>query len=333
MDVIDKDKQIKTYTDSYLYMKYPEYSKKLTRAIMQDDVIDKKTAAFQDVVYEVKRARVSDSLVRILNSENTVLLDCAEPLPKAFKVFCAKDFKTPAKKLKVFIDCTNVITKSKTSSDLVVDETKLISYLINAAICMVYHRACDKILINHTIIFESATCFAKLFTHIIDYLLKISIQESSKSKVMYLAANYFLSGILRIGEDKAIEMSKKIANINEREANMLNILLTKHTQIKTKEKREEIDPYTDINVFCKVLRDTMHFNPRAISTDIVTEKWMQMYGIGTVFGLEYFPGVSAILTDAYVGGYLNSQKTIETVCKTNMVSYTKAVISFIDKIV
>lgn len=364
MQLLEKSAQTKTYMDTYLYSEYPKYTEKLTNAIMKDPLIDKSTDAFKDVLYEIKRTQVSESLMRILNSTNVVLLDCDEPLPRAFKVFCAKDYKSPDKKTKIFIDCTNVITKSKTSADLIVDATKLISYLINAGTTMIYHKATDKILKQTSLIIELADCFAKAFTHVIDYLLKISIQETSKNKTLYLSAYYFLRGIVNYDEKNSIEIAKKIANINDRESSMINLLLYK-TTMNTKLKEEyylnlppidenlyvpeyisqsrvlnehvvigkDFHPFENIKTFILALREVMHFNPKAIDVNIIVEQWMKLYGPGTVFGLEYFPAISAMITDAYVGGFLNSQKSIESICKTNMVSYSKQLLTFIENTV
>lgn len=359
MELLDKNASVKSYMDTYLYSKYPKYSEKLTNAIMRDPMIDKSTNAFQDVIYEIKRARVSDSLVRVLNSTNVILLDCEEPLPRPFKVFCAKDYRTTEKKTKIFIDCTKVITKSKTSQDLIVDETKLISHLINAATTMIYHKATDKILKRTSLVIELATCFAKAFTHVIDYLLKISIQETSKIKTLYLSASYFLRGIIGFEEKTSSDIAKKIAGISDREANIIDLLLDKVSRkINLREEyyldapyRDEklyvpetimeadnvnlkdLNPYENIKTFIIAMREVMHFDPKAIRDDIIIEKWMTLFGPGTVFGLEYFPAMSAMITDAYVGSYLNSQKSIESICKINMVSYAKQLITLIEQTV
>ena len=59
---------------------------------------------------------------------------------------------------------------------------------------------------------------------------------------------------------------------------------------------------------------------------------MRQFGPGTVFGLEYYPAFSAMITDAYVGGYLNNQKTIEKICGKDMVQYSKDVITMLGTI-
>lgn len=331
-EVMNKDsKQPKSYSDTFLFSKYPQYNKVLTSAIMQDPIIDKGTDAFKDVEYEVKRTRVSDSLIRILMSTNTVLLDCEDPLPRSFKVFCARDFRSNDRKTKVFIDCTGVITKSAKSRTLVVEESKLISHLINAAITMVYHKAYTTIERRSSLILKAATCFAKSFTHIIDYLVKISIQETSKTKVLYLSAMYFLEGILDFDETRSQPIAKKIAEISDREASMLNILMDKAMRTKGVNKTDA-NPFENIRSFVEALREVMHFKRDIITVDIIIEKWMQLYGVGTVFALEYFPALSAMMTDAYIGGYLNNQRTIETVCKVDMVEYAKECLSLIETI-
>lgn len=331
--MIDNNKplDLKSYSDTYLYSKYPLYTKRITSAIMNDPVIEKKTDAFQDVVYEIKRTRVSESLVRILNSVNVVLLDCDDPMPRAFKVFCAKDIKTGDKKLKIFIDCTNVITKSKKSSDLIVNESALISHLINAGVTMIYHKLPQKILSRSTLIQDMAKCYAKCFTYVIDYLVKVSIQETNKAKVMYLTSMFFYKTFLNYSDDRAVVASSTIADINTREANMINILMDKATHIKGVPEKDT-DPYRDLKSFIRAMRTVMHFN-KGITEDVVVERWMHQFGPGTVFGMEYLPAFSAMMTDAYIGGFLNNQRTIENICKVDMVNYSKAAINMLDNVV
>ena len=322
---------IKTYSDTYLYQKYPIYTKKLTDAMMRDPIIEKNTDNFSDVEYVVKKARISDSLVNILKSRNVILLACEDPLPRAFKVFAARDMKSKDRALRIFIDCTGVITKSKTSMDYQVNESKLLSYLLSAGVTMAYHKDASLITRRSALVTESTEAFAKCFTFIIDYLTKVSIQESSKVKVMYLSSMYFLIGQLGMEEGRAQTIAKKIAGISEREATMLDMLLEKYSVPKGGNSRDH-SPYENIKVFVSALREVMHFSAKSISVDIVVERWMHSYGVGTVFALEYFPAFSAMMTDAYIGGYLNSQKTIEKICGSTMVQYSKDAIDFVSSL-
>lgn len=320
-------RDIKTYSDTYLFRKYPLYNKALTDAIMKDPVIEKSSESFKDVIYEIRRSRVSSSLLTILQSRNTILLDCQDPLPRAFKVFGAKDIKSKDRLFKVFIDCSNgTIEKDKKTSEYIVNETKLISYLINAGMVMIYHKKNDAIMRRSNLIQYSSNAFAKLFTFIIDYLTKVSIQESSKMKVIYLSSKYFLHGIMNydLDDKSANVIAKKNADLTDREVNMLNILM---------EKNCKDNPYDNIKTFIINLREVMHFSDKVISPDMVVERWMMQYGPGTVFGLEYFPALSAMITDAYVGGYLNQQKSIEKVLGVSLVDYSKSALDLIESVI
>ena len=69
----------------------------------------------------------------------------------------------------------------------------------------------------------------------------------------------------------------------------------------------------------------MHLNK--LTLDTIVEKWMYVYGTGTVFALELFPAFSNMITDSFVGAYINNQKTIEKVAGTGMVTFTKTILT------
>lgn len=323
---------MKSLSDSYLYQKYPRYQSLMLDAMMKDPIIDKTTDIFQDVLYDVRRMKIiSDPLSRILTSTNVILLDCANPLPRSLKVFASRDPRSKDPGIKIFIDITNVITKNEKTGKYNVDDVKLLSYLMDAAVTMIYHKSATTLVKRNELVQLSANAFSKLFTYIIDYLVKVSIQESNKIKTIYLSAMYFLEGILSMNNPSgSAAVAKKIAGISEREATMLEILIDKACNPRG---GKAFNPYDNIKTFVSTLVSVLHLNDKIITTDIVVEKWLTQYGPGTVFGLEYFPAFSNTLTDAYNGGYLNNQKTIEKVCGQEMLDYSKKIIDMISTIV
>lgn len=327
-------KELKSYSDSYFYKQYPKYQKLLLDAIMTDPLIDKATEEFKGVILDLKHQRTDEALLRILNSTNTVLLDCDVPLPRTFKVFCAKEMKGRDRgKIKVFIDASACIVKDPKHGDYNVNETALVSYLMNAGVSMIYHKNFDILRRRANMNIGITKCFANCFTHIIDFLAKISIQESKKIQVTYLSAMYFLMGILQLdNENKARDIAMKVADISKNEAILLEDSIEKACRKHSDIKEKDLNPYENIKIFVNSLRDAMHLNPKAVSLDIIVERWMMQFGPGTVFGLEYFPAFSAMITDAYVGGYLNNQKTIEKICGKDMVQYSKDVITMLGSI-
>ena len=59
----------KTYAGTYLYTQYSEYEKQIFSFMMSGEEIDKDTSDFDDIKYEVKKRQVSNSLVKVLESE------------------------------------------------------------------------------------------------------------------------------------------------------------------------------------------------------------------------------------------------------------------------
>lgn len=328
------DYKVKKYSDTVFYNKYPMYGVKLLKAVTEDPIIEKDDTFEKYVVREIERTRTSTGIIKILKSTNVILLDCVEPLPRTFKVFAAKNPKNKVdpKKIKVYIDCSRVIAKYDDSLELKVDESKLLSYLVNAGIVMIYNKQFKIITNNQKMLMNITHCFAKSFTFIIDYLVKVSIQESNKTKCLYLSSMYFLNSLVgTLGETTISNIATNVAGISSREANMLDILMEQQIEKYSKEiKEKKNDPYENIKIFIYCLRETLHLNPKVITLDIIAEKWMSQFGTSTIFGLEIFPAFSAMITDAYIGAYLNRQKTIEKVCGNHMVEYGKNVLSTID---
>ena len=64
-----------------------------------------------------------------------------------------------------------------------------------------------------------------------------------------------------------------------------------------------------------------------LTTDIIVEKWMFLFGTGTVFALEFLPAFITMMTDAYIGSFINNQKTIESKCGKTMVEFAKLMIN------
>ena len=311
MDNTKIGKVAKTYADCDLYNEYPQYNKDIFSAIMSKNFIDKGVDKFKDVEYEVKRSKISYNLTRVLMSNNTVLVLPDKPMPKPFKVFCAKDVRD-GKKLKVFIDCTGAIFDDKKSATYRVADVLLISYLINAYNCMSYAVRGIRAFSGNTIE-KMAECFAQLFTHVVDYVGKISVTDNAKDKCLYLSARYFLEGVLWVNELRARDIARKIAGITETREIAYNI-----------SAEDDKNGFGHIKNFVNLVRE--QFNLPELTANLVVEKWMYLYGPGTVMALEFAPAMCAMITDAYCGAYINNQKTIEKICGKSMVILAKSLI-------
>ena len=308
----------KNFASTYLYSKYNEYEQQTIDFILKANRIDQRDKEFEDIVYEVKKRAVSPALVKVLNSENVILMRSAKPLSKAFKVFCAKDIKFN-KEMRVFIDVSGIIRKDEKVGKWVCNRNDIdifISYILDAMVSFIYYtpKGTDRIIGNSKVRNVGAKTFADLFSYIVDYLCKISTIGGLKSKCNYLAATYYLVNLLDADpeSDATKAIARKIADISEREAEIIDIQTKPNT-------------YLNIKFFVDSISDILHLSK--LTLDTVVEKWMYVYGTGTVFALELLPAFSNMLTDAYVGAYINNQKTIEKIAGTGMVEFTKTILT------
>ena len=304
---------VKNFSNTYLYNTSKDYEAQLFKFIMSAERIDKDSEAFEDIKYEIKKRQVTSVLSKVLESKSIILLKGDKPLSRSFKVFCAKDIKGD-KQPKIFIDCdvlyfSNGKWVPKTSSSIDI----LVSYLISAMNSRIYYIAPERLINNSDIIHYGASCFSSLFTNIIDYLQKISTISSSKDRTLYLAALYYQINILgKDLTDGVKNVARKISGISEREADILHIQL-------------ENNSFLNIKFFLETVTKILKIDTK-VTLELFIEKWLYLYGTGTGFALELYPSFSSMITDAYVGAYINNQKTIEKVTGKDLVNYTNAVL-------
>ena len=62
-----------------------------------------------------------------------------------------------------------------------------------------------------------------------------------------------------------------------------------------------------------------------LTLEVFVEKWIFLFGTGTHFALELFPSFASMVTDAYVGCYINNQKTIEKIIGRDMVNFSNII--------
>ena len=311
----------KTIAGTYLYSKYGEYEKAIFDFAMNGEIVNKKDPGFEDIFHDVKKRQVSSALTKILMSDKVVLLT-GKRLPKPFKVNCIKDIRNGSKKdKKIYIDCSDIFDVDKETGNIRCRNVDiLIAYLCSAMINYIYYID-DSRFANATRVIEpGARCFAKLFTHVVDYLCKISTISGARYKCMYMASMYFLCNI--VGKDPNSDSIKglacKIAEISSREADMIELQIGE-------------DAFVNIKTFCDNLANVLKISK--ISFDVIVEKWMYLYGEGTVFSLEHFPSFATMMLDAYVGCFINNQKTIEKITGKDMVMFAKEILDIGSEVV
>jgi len=306
LEAAEKEK-VKNYADTYLY-NMGNYEKKIFDFLMHSEYVDKNDESFEDIKFDVKKRQVTTSLIKVLESKQTNLCINEEAMPRAFKVFVGKDIRGD-KSLKVFIDVTGIIKKDNgryvySSNDIDI----LISYLLSALNAKIYYSDPSKLTNRNALIEEGIRCFSSMFYHIIDYL-RINSVDNAKEKCIYLAAKYYQICILGKEESESVEnKALKISGLSEKNADLIKIYF-----------ESEKEPYKNISTFINTVKLVLKANTLTLDTFI--DKWIWIYGPGTQFATELYPAFATVIINAYVGAYLNNQKTIEKVVGKPMVDF------------
>lgn len=310
------DETVKNYTETYIYSKFGEtYRKRMIDAILHAERIDKNSQEFmEDVVLEIKRSKAPAYLQKVLTSSNTVLMYPKESMPRMFKVFCAKDPKD--KKLRVFIDVSNVIKFNASTGRFNTSTETLIANLVEAKINMAYYMIPKTYTKKTTFMVMAIRSFAKLFTHLVDYTLNISVIPGNRNKMMYFAAKYFITQVLQYSddEDRVNALAQKAVDVKGTEASIFDMVCNFD------------EDFTSFPAFVDFIGKAFKVDKEKNTMSLFTEKWMFLYGPGTILAVEYLPTFISMITNAYCGVYLNNQKTIEKILGNDLVAFGKEVI-------
>ena len=305
----------KSFADTYLYNKYPNYEKQMVQFIMTAERLDLDDPAFENILIDFRRRQTSSALLSVLKSKNVILCIAGKALSQQFKVLTCKDIKyekNPNAIPKTFIDVTDIFSKGESGNYECSQTDVLIARVIAAMTNTIYYRDPKRIIYSGSAESVGATAYAKLFCHVLEYIHKISTIPGLKERATYMCAMFYLVNMISLDESRASIFARKISGISEREEEIINMLAGK-------------DCYENIKFFVEALETTLKVGN--LTVDMVVEKWMYLYGITTVFALELYPSFAQMLTDAYVGAYINNQKTIEKVCGREMVDFTKIILN------
>lgn len=303
----------KTYDNSYFFQQEVEKNhRNLMEFILKSKRIDKTSDAFRGIIDDVKRQQTSSILHSILMRDDVVLCINNSELPRAFKVFEAKDLrisKAPA----IFIDVTGLITLDKSGYLVCKKIDVLITYLFGALSCILYREDPIKMVNNSNLSLSGTECFVAMFTYVLDYL-RIIGYAPNKTKISYLAGLYFLHHMM--GKD----LDNYTKNIAAKVAGGLTM-----QEIRAYDLYLTDDCFTDIDSFVTMIAET--FKLKGFNTEVFIQKWMYLFQTGTQYATELFTAFSILITNAYCGSYVVNQKQIERCCGSSMVKYSKALLT------
>ena len=306
-------KRIKTYSDTYIYNKGSDENGSMERDLINfirtSDRVNVNSSAFEQIKNQVKVRQTTAVLYRILMNKNVVLCIGKTEAPASFKVFMAKDLLSPNKEKKVFIDVTGLF-KLNNGMYYCKEIDKLCAYLIMALVNFLYYDNNQRLIDNAVVCRSSMECFIKLFNGILDNLKVPNFMEN-RTKISYIVGVYYGYAVMGKSLDSARKYSAAVTGVNLKDASGYDYWY-------------KLEDFKTIHTFITFLTDNFHLS--GLNTGVFLVRYMQMYGKGTIFGLEILPSFIGTITNAYSGSFINSQKTIEKFCGREMINLSTEIL-------
>lgn len=256
--------------------------------------------SFKAIKDQLRTRSTSAVLYRVLQRGELNLCIYKKELPSSFKVFCAKD-KLNSNKKSIFVDCTGLI-EYQNGSFYCKDIDRLATYLSGALVHMIYYNETAKLVGNANLQKSSTSAFVKMFARVMDYL-KVNNYIQNRDRILYIVGVYFAYNVIGMDIESAKRVSAVVNRVNEMDR-------------KSHDMRFIEDDLSNINIFMESLTRT--FKLVGMNTAVFANKWLYLYGKGTLYSLELFPAFLCTMMYAYAGTYVNYWKAIETVCGKDM---------------
>lgn len=311
---------MKTYNDSYLYKtKLNSRDKgdggKANNQAIMDFIIkshkieDKKSDAFRGIVEEVKRQQTSSILYNVLMMPNVKICINQYEMPRAFKVF---DAKNPSDGYKpcVFIDVSGII-EFKNGYYVCKKIDVLCAYLFDALVYLLYRHYPQKLVNNSIIVNNAMEAYVAMVHNTIEYMGLYGYSMNRK-KVAYASGLYFLTNMMGKDLDQYNKnIAGKLAGLTPAEIRAYDIFL------------QEID-FTNIESFIRTIAEV--FTLKGLTLEVFISKWMYYYGTGTHYAAELLTSFLVLVVNAYTGCYIVGQRQVERACSDAMVKLANGII-------
>jgi len=315
----DINLESKSYASTFIYSKTDSNGRSTENMLVEFILksskdrtrINKNSTAFAPILNMIKERQKTAVLYRVLMNPDVILAlsPTGRELPSSFKVFYATDLASTNRKKKIFIDATGLI-KEDSGYFTCKNIDALCAYLFAATVIGTYYIDTNKITNNSSIVRLSAECFVRMFTGVLDNLRVVNYNEN-REKICYLVGVYYLFNMVQKDLKTAEALSASINGIDQRTANAYRYYY-------------EEEHMKDIDTFINHMTST--FNMKGLTTDIFVNRWLTMFGNGSMYGVELMPAFLTTLTNAYSGAYINRQNMIENMCGRSMVTLSETLL-------
>jgi len=192
--------------------------------------------------------------------------------------------------------------KLEKSGDMSIDPKKLYTLIESAYIALKYTTNNLRYASASNLLTHGSIMYANMVYSAINKKFNIGMDKKKSELVMYFAAKFFMINVLA----KNIDAMEIINNTAKKNCKTLSPMV-----ISEADEEFELNAYKDIAVFMEELARVCDIHGLNVRNFLST--YMQMYGEGTLLGLELFPYFMMNICSAEHGAFMNNQYMFENI--------------------
>lgn len=192
--------------------------------------------------------------------------------------------------------------KLEKSGDMSIDPKKLYTLMESSYIALKYTTNNLRYASASNLLTFGSIMYANMMYNAINKKFNIGMDKRKSELVLYFSAKFFMINVLA----KNIDSMDIINNTAKKNCKTLSI-----TNINEADEEFELNAYKDISLFMEELGRVCEINGLNIRNFLST--YMQMYGEGTILGLELFPYFMMNICSAEHGAFMNNQYMFESI--------------------
>lgn len=321
--------QMKSVRSTYLYSQ-----------INKDGVFDKNVKALLTHGVALKSSQVTNQINTINSFYKSILkmnvlrdFENGSLEARCFPKGITAEYKIPnafpfvlvptSNGIKAIAIVDNYVTQDKTIDKVNIDTQKFYTLLETAYLAKVIQQHPEMITRNGTIVSGCANIWAHMFTRLLNKKLALNVDRKNFEKVLYLAAKFYLLGVLQMKDSEviknyALKLCKNVDRISLQRVDQefLN---------RYGEANENKSPYENIATFIEGLKLMGTVITSGISQITVREylkDFITMYGNAALFGLEHPSYFIFNIFSTINGAFLNNQYAFkDIIARTGMDVY------------
>lgn len=224
-----------------------------------------------------------------------------QPIPSYVPCYLMVNPKT--KQPMAVCNVTLIGNMNRERTNLTINTRQLYTVMQTGAITLGCLNNWNAVSMNQTICKLGAEIYSKIFTKVLDRMFAINLDVNKTDILKFKSAEFFLKNVLGKTNENNIHNIAYACTSGETSLNYLNQFDSIFTDSNG-------TAYKSFENFIEALSEKVE-GLGELNLRSYLDNYMRMYGVSTLFALEYFPAFTHMISSMVIGAHLNAEHVIE----------------------